>query len=97
MGALQAIWPAGYLDPNGLIDTFNSGISVDLTLIERDISAPSSETIEHMAKRLRVPVKAFFRFGDRSKVVSRPARRSNNIIMAIPNIIPLSSCKRCIL
>jgi transcriptional regulator with XRE-family HTH domain len=39
------------------------GISVDfLSLIERGINAPSFETIEQMAKRLRVPVKAFFDF-----------------------------------
>ena len=39
------------------------GISVDfLSLIERGINAPSFETIEQMAKRLRVPVKALFDF-----------------------------------
>jgi transcriptional regulator with XRE-family HTH domain len=39
------------------------GISVDfLSLIERGINAPSFETIERMAKRLRVPVKALFDF-----------------------------------
>ena len=40
------------------------GISVDfLSLIERGVNAPSFETIEHMAKRLRVPVVALFEFG----------------------------------
>jgi transcriptional regulator with XRE-family HTH domain len=40
------------------------GISVDfLSLIERGINAPSFETIEHMAKRLRMPVVALFDFG----------------------------------
>jgi transcriptional regulator with XRE-family HTH domain len=35
------------------------GISVDfLSLIERGINAPSFETIEQIAKKLRVPVKA---------------------------------------
>jgi transcriptional regulator with XRE-family HTH domain len=39
-------------------------MSVDfLSLIERGINAPSFETIEHMAKRLRVPVVALFDFG----------------------------------
>jgi transcriptional regulator with XRE-family HTH domain len=39
------------------------GISVDfLSLIERGINAPSFETIEHMAKRLKVPVVALFDF-----------------------------------
>ena len=39
------------------------GISVDfLSLIERGINAPSFETIEQMAKRLRVPVKVLFDF-----------------------------------
>lgn len=42
------------------------GISVDfLSLIERGINAPSFETIEQMAKRLRVPVKALFDFPER--------------------------------
>jgi transcriptional regulator with XRE-family HTH domain len=46
------------------------GISVDfLSLIERGINAPSFETLERMAKRLRVPVKALFEFPER-----RPAR-----------------------
>ena len=37
------------------------GITGDfLSLIERGINAPSSETIEQMARRLRVPVKALF-------------------------------------
>ena len=41
------------------------GISVDfLSLIERGINAPSFETIEHIGKRLRLPVKALFDFGD---------------------------------
>ena len=39
------------------------GISVDfLSLIERGISAPSFETVERIAKRLRVPVAELFRF-----------------------------------
>ncbi len=47
------------------------GISVDfLSLIERGINAPSFETIEQMAKSLRVPVKALFEFPER-----RPSAR----------------------
>jgi len=39
------------------------GISVDfLSLIERGVNAPSFETIEQIAKKLRVPVKALFDF-----------------------------------
>jgi transcriptional regulator with XRE-family HTH domain len=39
------------------------GISVDfLSLIERGRNAPSFETLETMAKRLRVPVAELFRF-----------------------------------
>ena len=46
------------------------GISVDfLSLIERGINAPSFETLEQMAKRLGLPVKALFQFPDR-----RPSR-----------------------
>ena len=45
------------------------GISVDfLSLIERGINAPSFETIEQIAKALRLPVMALFDFanlGDR--------------------------------
>jgi transcriptional regulator with XRE-family HTH domain len=42
------------------------GISVDfLSLIERGINAPSFETIEQMAKSLRVPVKVLFEFPER--------------------------------
>jgi len=42
------------------------GISVDfLSLIERGINAPSFETIEQIARRLRVPVKALFDFPER--------------------------------
>ena len=42
------------------------GISVDfLSLIERGINAPSFETIEQMAKSLKVPVKALFEFSER--------------------------------
>lgn len=38
-------------------------ISVDfLSLMERGVSAPSFETLERMAKRLRVPVAELFRF-----------------------------------
>ena len=41
------------------------GISVDfLSLIERGRNAPSFETIERIAKRLRVPVKVLFDFTD---------------------------------
>jgi transcriptional regulator with XRE-family HTH domain len=41
------------------------GVSVDfLSLIERGINAPSFETIERVAKRLRVPVKALFEFSE---------------------------------
>lgn len=44
------------------------GISVDfLSLIERGINAPSFESIERMAKRLRVPVMVLFDFGERRK------------------------------
>jgi transcriptional regulator with XRE-family HTH domain len=46
------------------------GISVDfLSLIERGINAPSFETIEQMARRLRVPVKVLFEFPEK-----RPAK-----------------------
>lgn len=39
------------------------GISVDfLSLIERGRNAPSFETIEHIAKKLRVPVMVLFDF-----------------------------------
>lgn len=39
------------------------GISVDfLSLIERGVNAPSFETIEQMARKLRVPVKVLFDF-----------------------------------
>ena len=39
------------------------GISVDfLSLIERGINSPSFETIEQMARSLRLPVKALFDF-----------------------------------
>jgi len=42
------------------------GISMDfLSLIERGINAPSFETIEQIAKNLRVPVKALLGFPDR--------------------------------
>jgi DNA-binding XRE family transcriptional regulator len=45
------------------------GISVDfLSLIERGINAPSFETIEQMARRLRVPVRVLFEFPDRRPV-----------------------------
>lgn len=45
------------------------GISVDfLSLIERGINAPSFETIEQMAKHLRVPVKTLFDFEKRQTV-----------------------------
>ena len=38
-------------------------VSVDfLSLIERGINAPSFETLEYMARRLKVPVKALFDF-----------------------------------
>ena len=40
------------------------GISADfLSLIERGRNAPSFETIEHMAKKLWVPVMELFDFG----------------------------------
>lgn len=46
------------------------GISVDfLSLIERGINAPSFETLEQMAKRLRLPVKVLFDFPEH-----RPSR-----------------------
>lgn len=39
------------------------GISVDfLSLVERGRNAPSFETIERMAKRLRIPVTELFTF-----------------------------------
>jgi transcriptional regulator with XRE-family HTH domain len=42
------------------------GISVDfLSLIERGINAPSFETIERMARTLRLPVRALFEFPER--------------------------------
>ena len=43
------------------------GISVDfLSLIERGVYAPSFETIEQMAKSLRLPVRALFDFREKS-------------------------------
>jgi transcriptional regulator with XRE-family HTH domain len=43
------------------------GISVDfLSLIERGVNAPSFETIEQMAKSLRLPVRALFDFREKS-------------------------------
>jgi transcriptional regulator with XRE-family HTH domain len=42
------------------------GISVDfLSLIERGINAPSFETIDQIAKRLRLPVKVLFDFPEK--------------------------------
>jgi transcriptional regulator with XRE-family HTH domain len=42
------------------------GISVDfLSLIERGINAPSFETIERMARTLRLPVRALFELPER--------------------------------
>ena len=42
------------------------GISVDfLSLIERGINAPSFETLEQMARNLRIPVRSLFDFPDR--------------------------------
>jgi transcriptional regulator with XRE-family HTH domain len=44
------------------------GMSVDfLSLIERGINAPSFETIEEIAKRLRVPVMVLFDFSHRPR------------------------------
>lgn len=43
-------------------------ISVDfLSLIERGRNSPSFETIDRIAKRLRVPVMALFDFGQRAE------------------------------
>jgi transcriptional regulator with XRE-family HTH domain len=36
-----------------------------LNLIERGFNAPSFETIEQMARRLRVPVRVLFEFPER--------------------------------
>jgi transcriptional regulator with XRE-family HTH domain len=48
------------------------GLSVDfLSLIERGINAPSFETIERMAKRLRVPVMALFDFAEQERHLHR--------------------------
>jgi transcriptional regulator with XRE-family HTH domain len=42
------------------------GISVDfLSLIERGINAPSFETLEQIARRLRLPVKTLFEFPEK--------------------------------
>ena len=42
------------------------GISVDfLSLIERGVNSPSFETLEQIAHRLRLPVKALFDFPER--------------------------------
>ena len=42
------------------------GISVDfLSLIERGINAPSFETLDQMAVKLRIPVKDFFDFASK--------------------------------
>jgi transcriptional regulator with XRE-family HTH domain len=44
------------------------GISVDfLSLIERGINAPSFETIDLIATRLKVPVAFLFTFNDNEK------------------------------
>jgi transcriptional regulator with XRE-family HTH domain len=46
------------------------GISVDfLSLIERGINAPTFETIEQIARRLGLPVKALFEFPERRREV----------------------------
>jgi transcriptional regulator with XRE-family HTH domain len=48
------------------------GISVDfLSLIERGINAPSFETIEQMARKLRVPVMELFDFGGQDRTASQ--------------------------
>jgi transcriptional regulator with XRE-family HTH domain len=48
------------------------GISVDfLSLIERGINAPSFETIEEMARKLRVPVMELFDFGGPDRPTSQ--------------------------
>jgi transcriptional regulator with XRE-family HTH domain len=40
-------------------------LSVDfLSLVERGISAPSFETLEKIAKRLKMPVAELFKFGN---------------------------------
>jgi transcriptional regulator with XRE-family HTH domain len=40
-------------------------LSVDfLSLVERGISAPSFETLERVAKRLKMPVADLFKFGN---------------------------------
>jgi transcriptional regulator with XRE-family HTH domain len=42
------------------------GISVDfLSLVERGISAPSFETLDRIAKRLRLPIVELFMFDSR--------------------------------
>jgi transcriptional regulator with XRE-family HTH domain len=46
------------------------GISVDfLSLIEQGMNAPSFETIEHMAKKLRVPVMELFDFRSQDRAL----------------------------
>jgi transcriptional regulator with XRE-family HTH domain len=51
------------------------GISVDfLSLIERGINAPSFETIERMAKKLRIPVMALFDFSHSAVAELKPGR-----------------------
>jgi len=48
------------------------GISVDfLSLIERGINAPSFETIEEMARKLRVPVMELFDFERQDRPASQ--------------------------
>ena len=43
------------------VETLN--LSVDfLSLVERGISAPSFETLDRMAKRLKIPVADLFKF-----------------------------------
>jgi transcriptional regulator with XRE-family HTH domain len=51
------------------------GISVDfLSLIERGRNAPSFETIERMAKKLRVPVMELFDFRNQDRASIQPKK-----------------------
>lgn len=47
-------------------------MSVDfLSLMERGVSAPSFETLERMAKRLRVPVAELFTFESKCRLIGK--------------------------
>jgi DNA-binding XRE family transcriptional regulator len=70
------------------------GISVDcLSFIERGINAPSFETIELMARRLHVPVKALFEFPERH--AGRQPQPLTALAMRTPTGCITSMCHQC--